>query len=340
MTVTSAAVTGVRESQSESFTTRALRLYSKIVCASVLGLIFFGALVTSHNAGLSVPDWPTTYGQNMFSFPVAMWQGGILFEHGHRLLASMVGFLILTLAAAVALTKQTKLVRRLSGATLFVVLTQGALGGLTVLLKLPDAVSILHGMLGQTLFLLTIAIAFFLSKGFAEDRAGLEFKQNIFSWAVVGIVLMYLQLFLGALTRHSESGIAIPDFPTMGGSFIPWANEQMLQASNSLRAGLGLSAITLGQVEIHLMHRVGALVLTVFTVYFAFLLGRAELEIKRPPLFAALIAFILVTQVCLGILTVLSVRDPLLTSLHVFTGAAFLGSYFLIALRSYQVTPI
>ena len=61
-------------------------------------LLFIGALVTSTDSGLSVPDWPTTYNYNMFTYPVSLWVGGVLYEHGHRLFASLVGFITMVLA--------------------------------------------------------------------------------------------------------------------------------------------------------------------------------------------------------------------------------------------------
>src|ERR1051325_10181114 len=96
-------------------------------------LIFVGGLGTSTESGLSVPDWPTTYGWNMFTFPFSKWVGGIFFEHGHRLLASFVGFLTAVLAAWTWLRESRSSVRWLALAALATVVMQGILGGLTVL---------------------------------------------------------------------------------------------------------------------------------------------------------------------------------------------------------------
>ena len=75
-----------------------LRRFSKLLALSTLALIFIGGLVTSTSSGLSVPDWPTTYGYNMFLFPISQWVGGIFYEHTHRLYASLVGLLTVVLA--------------------------------------------------------------------------------------------------------------------------------------------------------------------------------------------------------------------------------------------------
>ena len=102
-------------------------------------LVLAGSLVTSTGSGLSVPDWPTTYGWNMFSFPPSKWVGGILYEHGHRLIASTVGFLTIVLAAWLGSREPRRWMKWLGAAALGAVIAQGVLGGLTVLFFLPAA---------------------------------------------------------------------------------------------------------------------------------------------------------------------------------------------------------
>src|SRR5438105_3239205 len=126
-------------------------------CTAVL--IFLGGLVTSTESGLSVPDWPTTYGWNMFTFPFSKWVGGIFFEHSHRLMASFVGFLTVILALWTWLGEKRRWVRWLSACALGAVILQGILGGLTVLLLLPAPISTLHACLAQTFLCLIIALA-------------------------------------------------------------------------------------------------------------------------------------------------------------------------------------
>src|SRR5213593_193706 len=122
-----------------------------LACSTAF-LIFVGGLVTSNEAGLSVPDWPTTYGWNMFSFPYSKWVGGIFYEHGHRLLASFVGFLTVLLTIWTWAKENRAWVRWLSAAALGAVLLQGILGGLTVIFLLPAWISTLHACLAQTFF--------------------------------------------------------------------------------------------------------------------------------------------------------------------------------------------
>src|SRR5437667_10589411 len=104
-------------------------------------LIFVGGLVTSTESGLSVPDWPTTYGWNMFTFPFSKWVGGIFYEHTHRLMASFVGFLTVILTGWIWLSEERRWMKWLTTAALGTVILQGVLGGLTVLFLLPAPVS-------------------------------------------------------------------------------------------------------------------------------------------------------------------------------------------------------
>src|SRR5438067_3798851 len=121
-----------------------LHRFTKLVVASTVLLLLAGSLVTSTGSGLSVPDWPTTYGWNMFTFPPSKWVGGILYEHGHRLIASTVGFLTIVLAAWLWIADRRRWMKRLGLAALGAVILQGVLGGLTVLFFLPTTISSAH----------------------------------------------------------------------------------------------------------------------------------------------------------------------------------------------------
>src|ERR1700687_2248265 len=110
-----------------------LHRFSKVVVASTVLLILAGSLVPSHDAGLSVPDWPTSYGWNMFTFPPSMWVANIFYEHAHRLLASAVAVLTIILAVWLWLADSRRWLRWFGVAALGAVIAQGLLGGLTVL---------------------------------------------------------------------------------------------------------------------------------------------------------------------------------------------------------------
>src|SRR5262245_1879863 len=119
-----------------------LHRYTRLLVAATLLLLVAGGMVTSTGSGLAVPDWPTTYGQNMFSFPLGKMVGGIFYEHGHRLIASTVGLLTIGLVVWLWRVEPRRWVRRLGLAALAAVILQGVLGGITVLYFLPDGVSI------------------------------------------------------------------------------------------------------------------------------------------------------------------------------------------------------
>jgi cytochrome c oxidase assembly protein subunit 15 len=142
-----------------------LHRYANLVAAATLLLIAAGGMVTSTGSGLAVPDWPNTYGWFMFSFPMEKWVGGIFYEHGHRLIASAVGFLTIVLAVWVWRVDPRRWVRWLAVGALGAVVLQGLLGGLTVLLLLPAPVSIGHAGLAQLFFCLTVSLSVFTSCG-------------------------------------------------------------------------------------------------------------------------------------------------------------------------------
>src|SRR5262245_41990126 len=115
-------------------------------------------MVTSTNSGLSVPDWPTTFGHQMFSYPLSGMVGGIFYEHGHRLIASTVGLLTIGLVLFLWRVEPRRWVRRLGWLALLTVVAQGVLGGLTVIYLLPDPISISHAGLAQLFFCLTVSL--------------------------------------------------------------------------------------------------------------------------------------------------------------------------------------
>ncbi len=137
---------------------------AKTLFAATFLLLIAGGLVTSTESGLSVPDWPTTYGQNMFTFPPSHWVGGILFEHSHRLIAATVGFVTVCLAVWILFADRRRWMKVLGGIAVLAVCLQGILGGLTVKYLLPTPVSVAHAGLAQTFFCLTLALAIFTTR--------------------------------------------------------------------------------------------------------------------------------------------------------------------------------
>src|SRR5205814_1528572 len=137
--------------------TRWLGRYALLTAAATLALICLGGLVTSHGAGMAVPDWPNTFGYNMFFFPISKWVGGIFYEHSHRLIASGVGFLTIGLALWTWQKESRRWVRNLAWAALVSVILQGVLGGLRVT-WMKDEIGIFHAALAQLFFLLVSSV--------------------------------------------------------------------------------------------------------------------------------------------------------------------------------------
>lgn len=294
-----------------------LNIYAVLVAVSTAVLIFAGGLVTSTGSGLSVPDWPTTYGWFMFTFPLDKMVGGIRFEHTHRLIASTVGFLILVLAVWLRLSETRQWVRRLGYVALGAVITQGILGGITVLWYLPDAISIAHASLAQIVFCLTVTIALATSPGWRRAYSGhgaVPDDRILQTVALITTGLVYLQILIGATMRHTEAGLAIPDFPLAFGHLIP----PMWNA----------------KIAIHFAHRVGALVVSAFilaTTGHVFFHHRSRAELVRP---SVLLLLLLAMQITLGALTVLSQKHYIINSLHVVTGASVLATSLVLTLRT------
>jgi len=172
-------------------------------------LLLAGALVTSNDAGLAVPDWPTSFGHWPITYHYwarTQMVGGILYEHGHRMVAQVVGLMMITLAVWTWRVDQRRWMKRLGFWALAGVIVQGILGGLTVLFYLPPAVSTAHATLAQTFFVTIVAMALFTSPGWLESPrlelrdAGRPRTRTLVSLALASV---YLQLILGAAFRHS-----------------------------------------------------------------------------------------------------------------------------------------
>lgn len=171
-------------------------------------LVIMGALVTSHRAGLSVPDWPTTYGYFMFSFPLSKTVGAIFYEHTHRLVASGVGILTLFLCIWLFLAETRWAVRWLGLGAIGLVLVQGALGGLTVLHALPAILSAAHATLAQVFLCVVIAIAFCTNRDwFNTAPASIPRARTVQLLCSLVSLFVFFQLILGTLIRHSEQGL-------------------------------------------------------------------------------------------------------------------------------------
>src|SRR5208282_2404649 len=189
----------------------AVHRYAVFTACSTVLLLVVGALVTSNDAGLAVPDWPTSYGT---FFPPMV--GGIFYEHGHRMVATFVGLVTIGLAVILWKSESRPWMRKLGAVALVAVIVQGLFGGLTVKLRLPPAVSIIHASLAQAFFCITVAISVFTSRWWvapasrrpseASDADSTTPHLASLSLWLAGVT--FLQLVLGAAVRHNAVGIA------------------------------------------------------------------------------------------------------------------------------------
>ena len=282
----------------------------RLACVHVLAtfcLIAFGASVTSNDAGLAVPDWPATYGHlnPLAPYLRGLVSGLIALEHNHRVFAMGVGLLTIALLVAVLRQPAAPAVRRLAWVLLVGVCVQGGFGGLTVLFKLPAAVSILHGMVAQAFFCGSIAIAYLLSAERRDQAAASSRPLAIEALAIRSaargfVVACVVQLFLGALVRHTVAKSRVPTFGDL-----PVVLHMLFALA----------------VRVALVHLVARLVAS----------AGVDARTRRAALGAGAAVMV---QLLLGLLAVATRTDPLVTVLHVITGAAILGTACLVALRA------
>jgi len=181
---------------------RGLHRFAIFTACATLLLVVAGALVTSNDAGLSVPDWPTTFG-SFYKMPRMV--GGVKYEHGHRVVAEFIGLLTVILAVWIWRVEKRRWLRLLGLAALATVIVQGILGGLTVKLFLPPPVSSAHAAMAQTFFCMVVAIAVFTGRRWVEEQPRTELDQRrpaLFTLTLLSIFVLYVQLILGAMFRH------------------------------------------------------------------------------------------------------------------------------------------
>jgi heme a synthase len=172
-----------------------------VACATLV-VITAGALVTSNDAGLSVPDWPTSFG---YLVKVPNFVGGIRYEWTHRMLAGSLLTLTLTIAIWTLFAEKRRWLRWLAVGAFCTVIAQAILGGLTVLFFQPPLVSTAHAMVAQTFFCIAVSIAVFTGRKWVEEQPRVEFDQRrpcLFTLTLLSIFVLYVQLFLGGMFRH------------------------------------------------------------------------------------------------------------------------------------------
>jgi len=284
-------------------------------------------MVTSKNVGLAVPDWPTTFGYNMFLFPISRWVGGILFEHTHRLIGSLVGILTIILAAWLWASEDRQWVRNLGVIALGGVIVQGILGGLRVTM-MKDEIGIFHACIAQAFLGLLIVIALVTTRfwrALGNEQFDFQKFAPIRTLGIAITIAIYVQLALGATMRHQHRDLAMLDFPTANGAWIPDTSATALAKINAWRDARGLSDVTAFQIWLQMAHRLLAFIIAIAVVAFCLRVGRDAprfAALKRLSIFwVALVA----CQIALGAWTIWSNKAADVATAHVALGAVMLS---------------
>ncbi len=286
-------------------------------------------MVTSKGVGLAVPDWPTTFGYNMFLFPVSKWIGGIFFEHTHRLIASTVGFLTIILAIWLWLVEDRHWVRNLGLIALAGVILQGVLGGLRVTM-LKDEIGIFHACLAQAFLGLMVVIAL-VTTNFWRSLSDVTVDPRkialIKTMAIATTIAIYVQLALGATMRHQHRDLAILDFPTANGAWIPDTSGDALAKINAWRDAHALSDVSTFQIWLQMTHRFLAVLIGLAVILFAVRIWRLRKSSRAPILSGLSILWIalVVSQLTLGAWTIWSNKAADVATAHVAVGAIMLS---------------
>jgi len=317
-----------------------LHRFAFLTAIATLVLIGVGGLVTSKGAGMSVPDWPTTYGYNMFLFPISKWVGGIFWEHSHRLAASTVGLLTAILAIWLWVKESRRWLRWLGILAFFAVVLQGVLGGLRVVL-FKDQIGIFHAALAQSFLVLLCAIALFTSRwweNLPEMFAPMADRKNLRRLLLIGTCLIFAQLVLGATMRHQHAGLAIADFPLAYGKLWPPMDPASVASYNQDRFEISaVNPITAFQIGLQMVHRLVALLIFCAVALCAWSAQR-QFGARHPLAKVALAWFgLIVLQIILGASTIWSHKAADIATDHVVAGALSLVCGTLLTIVSFRV---
>jgi cytochrome c oxidase assembly protein subunit 15 len=288
-----------------------LNRFAILVACATFFLIIAGALVTSNDAGLATSDWPLSNGQ---VFPKMV--GNLFWEHGHRMVATTVGILTIVLLVYILKREKRSWVRKLGWCALLGVIAQGLLGGLTVKLMLPLAVSSAHATLAQLFFCTTISLAVFTSRSWIEAKPLIEEQGNVplRYLCTAALVTIFLQLILGATLRHSAT----------------WDRHLPVELILAHIGGAVAVTLMLGSASVSVLRR------------------HPETRFLTRPAIIALT--LLAIQLCLGVAAYMtrlaSPSDPqplnpmiAITVAHVACGALVFVSTIVLTLRTYRVLP-
>jgi cytochrome c oxidase assembly protein subunit 15 len=274
-----------------------------------------------------VPDWPTTFGYNMFLFPVSKWVGGILFEHTHRLMGSLVGFLTIILVVWLWLRDDRRWVRSLGVIAVVGVILQGILGGLRVTM-MKNQIGIFHACVAQAFLGLLVFIAVMTTKfwrSLSDWRFDLRKLSPIKSLAIAITVAIYVQLALGATMRHQHRDLAILDFPTANGAWIPDTSAAALARINAWRGAQALSDVSAFQIWLQMVHRFIAVIIAIAIVTICARVLRETRNFAALKRLSVLWIVLVFGQITLGAWVIWSNKAADVATAHVALGAAMLS---------------
>ena len=298
----------------------AIHAWAVLTLATTFLLLCSGGIVTSKGVGMSVPDWPTTYGYNMFLFPLSGWVGGIFYEHSHRLIASWVGLMTMILAASLLASEPRRWVKNLGIVAFVAVCIQGLLGGLRVTL-FKDEIGIFHAMLAQSFFCLLGIITIATSPRFIRKAWDFFLPDSSLRNLVAGAsVLIFLQLGLGATMRHEHAGLAIPDFPLAYGKILPDTSAAALSTINEARVADDKMPTNAIHIWIQMAHRVVAIAIF-FAVTAVAWRAFANPIARTARLWATIWLLMISAQVALGAWTIWSDKAADVATAHMALGA-------------------
>jgi heme a synthase len=284
-------------------------------------------MVTSKNVGLAVPDWPTTFGYNMFLFPVSRWVGGILFEHTHRLMGSLVGFLAIILAVWLWLCEDRRWVRNLGVIAVVGVILQGILGGLRVTM-MKDQIGIFHACVAQAFLGLLVFIALVTTQFWRSLTPGLVDSQSFSPMKLLAVAItigIYVQLALGATMRHQHRDLAILDFPTANGAWIPDTSATALAKINAWRDSRALSEATAFQIWLQMAHRLLALIIATAIIALCVRAWRDARNFAALKRLSVVWVALVLCQIVLGAWVIWSNKAADVATAHVALGAVMLS---------------
>src|SRR5579864_245279 len=326
-----------------------LNRFAWFTAFATLLLICSGGMVTSKGVGLAVPDWPTTFGYNMFLFPVSKWIGGVLFEHTHRLIASTVGFLTVILAIWLWRAQDRQTVKTLGFVAVGAVILQGILGGLRVTM-LKDQIGIFHACLAQAFLGLLVLIAIMTTHSWRAGSLNLtgltsQVSEKLFKIrriALATTILIYVQLALGATMRHQHKDLAILDFPTANHAWIPDTSTAALAKINAWRDARAFSDVTASQIWLQMAHRFLALAIAVLVIML-FVRARRLRNSSRAPILSGLSIWwcvFLFLQLTLGAWVIWSNKAADVATAHVAIGALMLSFGVTISAICWRVVAV